>query len=66
VVRFHHTQDTYRERSIAAALRVILLGDACLRQTDEFGERRVRPERAARQRGGKRRHGSTAVPVERQ
>jgi hypothetical protein len=51
--------------SVAAALRVILLGNARLRQANEFGERRIRAARAARQRGGKGRHGRAAVPVER-
>jgi hypothetical protein len=50
---------------IAAALRVIVLGNARLGQADEFGERRVRAARSARQRRGKRRHGRAATPVER-
>jgi hypothetical protein len=49
---------------ITAALRVILLGHARLRQTNEFGEWRVRSAGSARQRGRERRHSRAAVPVE--
>jgi hypothetical protein len=39
--------------------------NARLGQADEFGERRIPPARAARQRRDKRRHSRAVVPVER-
>ena len=50
---------------VAAELSVILLGNARLRQANEFGKWRVRPAGSARQRWGKSGDGRTAVPVER-
>jgi hypothetical protein len=53
---------SFADPPVAAALRVILLGNARLGQADEFGKRRIRP---ALQRRGKGCHGGAAVPVER-
>ena len=50
---------------IAAALRIILLGNARPGQANQFSERRVRPAGTARQRRGKGCHGRAPMPVER-
>ena len=55
---------SFPDPPVAAALRIILLGDTRLGQTDELGERRVRPAGTARQCRGKGCHSGAPVPVE--
>jgi hypothetical protein len=50
---------------IAAVLADEILGDADLRQAQQFGERRVRPAAATRQLWNERGHLRVAVPIER-
>jgi hypothetical protein len=55
----------FTDPPIAAVLGIEIFDDAAFRQAYEFGERRVRPARSARQCRGKGRHGRAAVPIER-
>jgi hypothetical protein len=63
------TGQNWRERYplthlLPAALGVTLLGNARLRQADEFRKWRIRSAGSARQRRSERRHGRAAVPIE--